>query len=124
MAAPALKLVRTGTGDRIKPTDGDIIECTIRGAIKEIDAILEDDPEQINAQHERSGITPIIAASGLRNEAMVKHLLSKTGVDIRLRDDFGKDALDHARPFPEIVALLMEHLTPGGMRSEPRLTPI
>lgn len=106
--------------DSLRKKEGyDIIECALEGNFDGVDAALEIDPRDINAQRESNGITALMAASGSGRERMVEHLLKKDGIDLSLVDNFGRSAFDHARLFPPIVALLMRHAYPNMSWQEP-----
>ena len=114
----------SSNGNRIDRHFFDIIECTLRNDFRGVDKALARDPDAINAQRTDSGITPLMAASGRGLERMASHLLSKEGIDLSIADDFGRDAFEHARLFPEIVALLVNHAYPKMRWKEPGLFPV
>tara|TARA_R110002096_G_scaffold116192_1_gene251911 strand:+ start:256 stop:630 length:375 start_codon:yes stop_codon:yes gene_type:complete len=103
---------------------GDIVKYALENNFRGVDRVLSFDPAQINAQQEGSGVTALMAASGRGLDRMVAHLLSKADIDTALTDNFGKDALLHARPFPMIVRRIMEHRNPGIAWSEPNIRPV
>jgi len=126
MTAKPKNKVMSDYGTTSGGNQGDIVACALRNDFGGVDSILAADPAQINAQRSDTGITAIMAASGRGLERMVAHLLSKDDIDTTLRDDFGKDALLHARPFPTVIARIMEHRNPGMTRrwSEPDIRPV
>ena len=101
----------------------DIIECALRNDFDGVDNALQANTENINTQDFITEITALMAASGSGLHAMVDHLLSKPGINLDLRDSFGKDALDHARLFPKIVEKIMIARTPGRKWKEPKIGP-
>lgn len=108
---------------RIGNSHFDIVECALRNDFAGVDRALEGQPEMINAQRKSSGITALMAASGRRLERMVDHLLAKPGIDLFIRDDFGKSAFEHARLWPEITGQLMiaRHPSLEGRWKEPKI---
>lgn len=102
----------------------DIVECALRNDFDGVDKALQINPGNINTQKINTGITALMAASGSGLHAMVDYLLSKPGINLDLRDRFEKDALDHARLFPNIVAKIMTARTPGRKWKEPNIGPV
>ncbi len=117
------KQVMSNADFRIQREAFDIIECALNNDFGGVDRELKREPRSINAQRTGSGITATMAASGRGLEEMVVHLLSKDGVDITIVDDLGKNAFDHARPFPKIVSALVLHKHPNLQWKEPGLFP-
>lgn len=91
---------------RLKGDNTDIIQCALTNNFEGVDRALAADPRAINAQRSGSGITALMAASGRGLERMVEYLLSKDGVDVSISDDFCREAIHHARPFPKVIAIL------------------
>ncbi len=112
--------------DDVKTGDpnSDIVECALRNDFDGVDKALQSNPGNINTQKMTTGITALMAASGSGLHGMVDHLLLKPGIDLDLRDGFGKDALDHARLFPNIVKKIMIARTPGRKWKEPNIGPV
>lgn len=123
MALPKLKKM-PNDGIILSQTPGDIIECAFEGDIQGVDRELEKDPLLINARRDGTGVTPLMAAAGSGLRGMVAHLLTKDGIDPRLRDDFGYDAIMHARFFPDIVGKLTSHMYPNARWQEPDIKPL
>lgn len=122
----ALKKIKlmSDFGATIDGIDGDIVDFALRNDFLGVDRILANDPKQINAQRDESGVSALMAASGRGMERMVRHLLSKEGVDTSITDNFGKDALDHGRIFPSVVKSIMQHRNPDLRWSEPNIHPV
>nr|WP_193976635.1 hypothetical protein [Microcoleus sp. LEGE 07076] len=97
----------------------DIIDCALRNDFNGVDRALKFDPLSLNSQWGHNGITALIGASSRGLDKMVKHLLSKEGIELHITDDFGNSAFDHARPFPGIVAELFSHEFPDQQWKEP-----
>lgn len=124
MTAKTKSVIMSEFGVTFDGTVGDIINCAMKNDFQGVDRILARDSLQINAQHPDNGISALMAASGRGLERMVAHLLSKAKVDTSLVDDFGKDALLHARPFPRVVGLIMEKRNPNLRWQEPNFRPV
>jgi len=110
-------------GRRIEREFFDIIECALNNDFEGVERALQRDPSDINAQRSDNGITALMGASGRGLDRMVVHLLGKDGIDVKLVDDRGRNAFDHARVFPRIVAILMEHAYPDLAWKEPPPSP-
>lgn len=117
-------MTETGDGHTIDKSYGDIIECALQNDFGGVDAVLENDSRLINARRTGTGITPLIAASGRGLDRMVLHLLSKEGVEIKIADEFGKNAFDHGRLFPNVVSALVRHSHPDMRWQEPGIFPV
>lgn len=101
----------------------DIVECAYNGDFEGVARELTIDPFRINTQKTGTGVTALMVAAGSNQKELVSYLLEREHIDIRIRDDFGRDALDHARIFPNVVGLLMKAMypqrTPRGSGFEP-----
>ena len=124
MAAKSKPIVMSDYGSTTIDIVGDIVHYALRNDFKGVDRILSYDPSQINAQREDSGLTALMAASGRGLDRMVAHLLAKPDIDTMITDDFGKDALLHGRPFPQVVQQIMRHRHPNMKWQEPNIRPV
>ena len=69
----------------------------------------------INIQESFSGKTPLIQAVRHNNKDFVKYLCG-AGADLRIKDDSGKTACDHAADRPEILEILRQETKQRGSR--------
>lgn len=102
--------------------DGDhIIACVLANDFEAVDAILAAHPDRINAQWGGNGVTPLMAATGRGLTDMAAYLLSKEGIDLSIRDNSGRIALDYSLIFPEIQEKIIQAMY-GHLRNwrEPR----
>lgn len=123
MAVPKLKSM-PNDDIVLRETPGDIIECAFTGDIDGVDRELSKDPRLINARRFGTGVTPLMAAAASGLRGMVDHLLTKDGLDPRMKDNFGHDALSHARHWPDIVGKITTHMYPNAKWAEPDIKPL
>lgn len=84
--------VGTGNGEM----KFDIIEGALTNDFDTVNAALAQDPSSINTQHEIYKFTATHAAVSRGNFTMVQHLLDVQGIDLSIRDVYGRHALDMA----------------------------
>lgn len=104
--------------------NGGIIAAVLDNSIWRVDDLLEKNPALINAYHETTGVSPLMAAAGRGLERMAAHLLTKPGIDLEMRDFQGLSALDHGRIYPKIVGRIMRARFPGMVWKEPNIAPV
>lgn len=80
----------------IKRRMQDIIKAAERGDLAGIVAALDEDPASINQTDTKAGLTALHVVAANCNKELVSYLLSVPGVDITLKDAFGREALDIA----------------------------
>jgi ankyrin repeat protein len=84
------------TADGLETMRIPIIEGALRNDFKLVSDALEQDPKNVNLQDPIHKLTALHAAVSRGNLNMVKLLLEAEGVDISIKDEFGRDALDLA----------------------------
>ena len=91
-----------------------IIFAALHGNLAEVDRAAAVDRRAINFQEPESGVTALHVAAGNGDVALTRHLLMKPGIDVAIKDRFGRDALDLAIEInaDEIVELLSRKLYP------------
>ena len=94
-----------------QPTVKLLHDATRRGMIPMTRFLVETLKVDPNARG-RQGMTPIQFAARSGQKAMVEHLLSNYAIDLSIKDDRGKTALDAAKANnkTEIVDLLEGHV--------------
>ena len=94
----------------------DIVECASRGDFEGVARELSIDPYRINTQKTGTGVTALMVSAGSNQKEMVAYLLQQEHINLSIKDDFGRNALDHARMFPGIVGALMKAMYPQHAR--------
>lgn len=101
-----------------------IIAAVLSNELASVDFLLERNPALINAYHETTGVSPLMAAAGRGLERMAAHLLTKPGIDLEMRDFQGLSAVEHGRIYPKIVSMIMSARFPGMVWKEPKIAPV
>lgn len=109
----------------------DIVKCAAIGDIEGIRNILSEDPSQLNARDPKFfGRTAVMQAVGSEQVETAKFLLSQSGIDLTVTDDFGADVLFYAMEeepntgkelnpeFSDLFFIIHEMLNPGTWLSD------
>lgn len=87
---------------------GDIVDCIDNMEFSLVEEILRQHPAMINAQKAGSGVSPLMMAAGRGMARTVDFLLTRTGINLDMVDDFGLSAFDHAVNYPHIQGRITE----------------
>ncbi|QBK29792.1 ankyrin repeat domain-containing protein [Roseitalea porphyridii] len=102
----------------------EIISLSLQNNIEGVEALLQDNPSALNYQDKRTGVTPLMAASGSGLKRLTEFLLRQEGIDTGITDFTGKTAMEHGRHFPDIVASIMSVRHPHMKWKEPKSGPV
>lgn len=91
-----------------------ILQAADDGDIKGVDRAISASRDAINFRDPDTGLTALHIAAGDGNLAMTLHLLRKPGIDLTIKDYFGRDAVDLAMGVnaTEIVDAISKKLYP------------